>query len=496
MLFGTVRIEADGRLVLDVEARRLLDPSGGEGSLEAGGLLASLAEALQEGARAVREGAPCWTSQVSLADDRVLEVLVHRDPQSAEAPLYGLLQDVTRRLRREGHSQRLQRLEALSDLSGGLAHEFNNIVTAILGLTDLLSLDARDTPSRVLLGQIQSAARRGVGLTHQLLTFSRRQPRQDEICDPSEVFAAVLELARQTFPRSVEIVEDLKAGPCTMECDASQLRHAFLNLALNARDALPDGQGVVVFRSSILEMDPEHEDLFPDAGPGRYLLYEVGDTGRGIPPEVQAHLFQPFFTTQDASRTGLGLATTYGVVRSHGGHVTFVTEPGVGTRFLVLLPYSPTPAAAAPAPHAERPAHPSAPSAAEEEPDRDLILFVDDEEAIRLFAGAALRRRGYRALTARNGIEALELLQAHTGEIKLVLLDLTMPMMGGAETFEKIQELDMDVRVVVMSGYGPDERTERMLSRGALAFLPKPFDVHELLVSVESALRAPAVHPS
>lgn len=381
---------------------------------------------------------------------------------------------------------RAHRLEGLSSLSGDLAHEFNNVLTAILGLSDLLVLDARDTPSRVLLGQIQSAARRGIGLTNQLLTFSHRQPRREEVCDPTEVFRGVIDLVRQTFPKDLHLQTELRADAAALEADPGQLRNAFLNLALNARDAMAGQEGILTLRTSVVEVDETTRERFPEALPGRYLLFEVGDTGPGISPEVRRNMFQPFFTTHEATRGGLGLATTYGIVRSHGGYIGFETEPGRGTVFYILLPFSEATAAAAPAP--ERPA-----LAPIETPGTGVVLFVDDEEAIRLFAGAALRRHGFRPLTARNGVEAVELLKAHGGEVDLVLLDLTMPVMGGPETFEKLREVRPDVRVVVMSGYGSDERSDRLLSHGALAFLPKPFDVNELLVAVRSALAsAPA----
>ena len=490
--FGTIRIEPDGRLVPDPRALQILEiPGDSAAPLTGEGPLAPLVEALRQGAAGLKEGLPSWSGRVCLPDGVLLEVLVHGDPVDQGGPFYALVQDVTRRKQREEHAHGSQRLEALSELSGGLAHEFNNISTAILGLTDLLVLDARDTPSRVLLGQIQIVARRGINLTNQLLTFGRRQQRREESCDPSEVFASVVDLARQTFPRNIEIGADLQAGPCLVESDPDQLRQAFLNLALNARDALEDTPGVIVFRSSLLEMDENHRQHFPNAAPGRYLLYEVGDTGRGISAEMQDRIFQPFFTTREESRTGLGLATTYGIVRSHGGHVNFVTEPGVATRFMVLLPYqTAAPAVEAPAPSPA--VSPPEQAAVPQEPTpNELIMFMDDEEAIRLFAGAALRRQGYRALTARNGQEAVDLLRTHRGEVKMVFLDLTMPIMGGQEAFEKMREIQEDLRVVIISGYGPDERIARLLDQGAVAFLSKPFDVYELLAALESALRHP-----
>lgn len=457
---GTVRVDADGQMTPDAEALRML-----------GG---TVPEELRSAADRVREGG----KGLALAIGH-LDVLVHA---GAEGAAYAVLQDASRRRKSEEHAMRAHRLEGLSSLSGELAHEFNNVLTAILGISDLLVLDARDTPSRVLLGQIQSAARRGIGLTNQLLTFSRRQPRREEPSDPTDVFRGVIDLVRQTFPRSLEVRTDLRVEGCSLDCDAGQLRNAFLNLALNARDAMAGRDGVLTFRSSVVDLDDgAREQRFAEARPGRYLLFEVEDTGPGIPPEVRRHMFQPFFTTQESSRGGLGLATSYGIVRSHGGYIGFETEPDRGTVFHVLLPFAEATVAAAPRPAPPPPAAPHAPGTG-------VVLFVDDEEAIRLFAGAALRRHGYRPLTARNGVEAVELLQAHRHEVDLILLDLTMPVMGGPETFEKLREVRPDARIIVMSGYGADERSDRLLSHGALAFLPKPFDVNELLGAVRSAL--------
>jgi len=493
--FGTIRIEADGRLLPDREAARILGLQG-EGSepISSDGDMATLVEALTGAAGAIREGACSWSSLVSMPDGLLLEVLVHGDPVHTGGLVYAVVQDVARRRQREEHANRAQRVEALSELSGELAHEFNNVGTAILGLTDLLVLDAKDTPSRVLLGQVQSAARRGLNLAGQLLTFGRRHMRREESCDPSEVFQGVVELVRQTFPRSIEIGVDLQADPCQIESDPQQLRQAFVNLALNARDALADTPGVIVFRSSLVQMDEDHLQHFPGTAPGRYLLFEVGDTGRGIPKEVQPRIFRPFFTTREDSRSGLGLATTYGIIRSHGGQISFVSEAGVGTRFMILLPYSPARPHELPSPSPASAAAPRIPAHDTELLDRsanELVLFADDEESIRLFAGAALRRRGYRALTARNGQEAVDLVRTHGSEIKMVFLDLTMPVMGGQEAFEKMREMQPDLRVVIMSGYGADERSLNLLEQGALAFLSKPFDVHELLSMVEMALHSP-----
>lgn len=488
--FGTIRIEADGRLLPDREAARILAlQDGGGAPIASEGEMAPLVGALTQAAQAVREGACSWSSLVPMPDGLLLEVLVHGDPVQAGGPVYAVVQDVARRRQREEHVNRAQRVEALSELSGELAHEFNNVGTAILGLTDLLVLDAKDTPSRVLLGQVQTAARRGLNLAGQLLTFGRRHMHREESCDPSDVFQSVVELVRQTFPRSIEIGVDLRADPCQIESDPEQLRQAFVNLALNARDALADTPGVIVFRSSLVQMDEDHLQHFPGTAPGRYLLFEVGDTGRGIPKEIQPRIFRPFFTTREDSRSGLGLATTYGIIRSHGGQISFVSEAGVGTRFMVLLPYSPArphePASPAPAAH---PRVPAPDTALLDRSANELVLFADDEESIRLFAGAALRRRGYRALTARNGQEAVDLVRTHGSEIKMVFLDLTMPVMGGHEAFEKMREMQPDLRVVIMSGYGADERSVSLLEQGALAFLAKPFDVHELLSMVEMAL--------
>ncbi len=489
---GTVRVEPDGPLVADRSAARLLghEEETGDWMTEDPDLV-PLVAALQEGAEVLRAGADSWDAQVTLPDEVILEVLMHRDPLGESQRLYALVRDVTRQQQQTEQAHRAQRLEALSHLAGELAHEFNNASTAILGLTDLLLLDARDTPSRVLLGQVQAAARRGQSLTDQLLTFGRRHARRESSCDPTRVFQGVIDLVRQSFPHNIEIGVDLQAGPCLLEADPEQLGQAFLNLALNARDALGETPGVIVFSSTRVEMDDQQRQHFPEAAAGTYLLFEIGDTGHGIPKETQARLFQPFFTTRAGSRTGLGLPTAYGIVTSYGGHMTFVSEPGVGTRFLVLLPYAPSEAAGVPA-------QAPPPSQAEPSPSPthdELVLFVDDEESIRLFAGAALRRRGYRALTARHGQEAVDLLRAHRGEIRMVFLDLTMPIMGGHEAFERMREIQPDLPIVVISGYGVDSRVTHLMDQGAVAFMAKPFNVQELLTMVETALRSASSGP-
>ncbi|MBP9208395.1 MAG: response regulator [Kofleriaceae bacterium] len=369
-----------------------------------------------------------------------------------------------------------QKLEAVGTLAGGVAHDMNNVLAAIIGVAELLR-DDLTSAARDDVDQILESARRGAELTRNLLGFSRRGTYSCATFAVAEMLDGVVKLLRRTLPKGVTI--DVEAlGDDHVAGDAAQLSHAVMNVCLNAVDAM-EGAGLLRLDLATVEVEGERARALAVA-PGRYVQISIRDTGCGMSREVQTRAFDPFFTTKPQGRgTGLGLAMVYGTTRRHGGAVTIDSEVGRGTTVAMLLP----PAAAAPAAVTLAPAR-SAPGTGH-------VLVVDDEPSVRAVTCRTLERSGYRVTGASNGQEALELFRQHAGGFDAVVLDLAMPVMDGAECFTRLKEVDPRVRVALASGYARSGAAERCLAGGAAVLLTKPFTPLELTEAVARMLRAP-----
>jgi signal transduction histidine kinase/CheY-like chemotaxis protein/HAMP domain-containing protein len=372
-----------------------------------------------------------------------------------------------------------QKMDAIGRLAGGVAHDFNNILTVINGYADLLLRRAEpDCPNRKYLEEIHQAGNRAAALTRQLLAFSRKQVLQPRVLNLNEVVTGMEKMLRRLIGENIELQTHLDPELAATLADPTQIEQVILNLSVNARDAMPNGGRLRIVTANVIVTDTH-----PHLEPGAYVALSVMDNGIGMPPEVQAHLFEPFFTTKGLGKgTGLGLATCYGIVKQSGGDIRVISQPGRGTVVNVYLPQVHTDARVAG----------GAPAAPELPRGRETVLLVEDEPALRELAGCVLRDCGYTVLEAANGREALELFERpKTPTIQLLVTDVIMPHMGGQELANRIRAARPDCRVLFISGYTDDALAPHGLSTDGFAFLEKPFSPVGLAQKVRAVLDQP-----
>lgn len=398
-----------------------------------------------------------------------------------------ITRDITERARSEEALRLASRMESTTTLAAGVAHDFNNLMTGILGNAELLLSDPTFPDASSRLEQIATAATRGGGLAQQLLAFARGgKYRTAPIC-LNEVVRQALDLQKPATPPRIQLEEDLAPRLPTVLGDPVQLGQVVTNLCLNATEAI-SGMGRVTVRTRHLVLNRASASQLPGLRPGDHVMLAVHDTGAGIDPAVQARIFEPFFSTKFQGR-GLGLAAAYGIVTNHLGHIAVESEPGRGTTVTIYLPASTTSAGTALAGTAPVPRLPY-PTGDE------TILLVDDDDAVVSVTRAILERLHYRVLVARNGIEALDLAQGHPGPIDLALLDLGLPMAGGAEVLPGLMAARPGLRVVIATGYECTDTVEQLLRSGAHAFLQKPYRVGGLAATVRRVLDGEAAPPT
>jgi CheY-like chemotaxis protein len=370
-------------------------------------------------------------------------------------------------------------MDAVGRLAGGVAHDFNNLLTAIRGNAELLLLDIpAGDPRREDVEEIRKASDRAATLTRQLLAFSRRQVLQPRVLDLNGVVREMERMLRRLIGEDVELVTRLDAGLEQVRADPGQVEQVVLNLAVNARDAMPAG-GRVTVETRNVELDEEMRRGFPYVVPGPYVMLSVSDTGHGMDTETRERAFEPFFTTKPAGRgTGLGLSTVYGIVKQSGGFVWIDSELGRGTTVRIYLPPVGEPAA----PQAEA----SAPALAAQ--GTGTVLLAEDEVTVRRLAVRVLRRGGYTVLEAGDGEEALRLAQAHAGAIDLLVTDVVMPRVGGRVLASRVRSARPGVRVLYISGYNEEAVQHHGVLDPDTAFLGKPFTAEQLLTAVANAL--------
>ena len=420
-----------------------------------------------------------------------------------------ILRDTTDRKSLEDQLRQAQKMESVGTLAGGIAHDFNNLLTGILGYTRLVKIRLpEEDPNRRKLDLIEKSALRAAELTAQLLTFSRRAATRPEPANLNATVARVVEGMRPKLPPVIEVVFEGAGDLWTAAVDTAQVEQVLLHLCANAREAMPEGGRLVVTTANRTLADADCQGNL-EARPGRFVTLSVRDTGRGIQPAVRARIFEPFFTTKELGRgAGMGLAMVHGAVKGHDGWIEVDSEPGRGACFTVHFPVYDEAAAAdraaveSPAVLLERLAgvSPQSPAAARhlgasppagasgaKAPPR-TVLAVDDESTVLALARDILEMHGYKVLTARNGEEALRVFRERVATIDLVLLDLTMPVMGGRECFKHLKEIDPRVRVLVSSGFSAESTASDMMSEGALAYVQKPYDIDALARIVRQAI--------
>jgi PAS domain S-box-containing protein len=427
----------------------------------------------------------CLKKDGSPADVEVISALL-RDSEGKIIGSMGILEDVTeskkfeQALRKsEEQLRQAQKIEAVGKLAGGVAHDFNNILTAISGQSELLLMDLRENDPRQLHVQvIQQAADRAASLTRQLLAFSRKQINQPKVLDLNELILNPDKMLRRLIPEDVQIMLIPGSNLGKVFTDPGQIEQVIVNLAVNARDAMPQG-GKLLIETSNAELDEEYCQRHPQVKPGPYVTLAVSDTGIGMDSETQSHIFEPFFTTKEMGKgTGLGLSMVYGIVKQNSGHIWVYSKPRHGTTFKIYFPMTVKSVEKIEAP----------PICTLSFKGSETILLLEDEDIVLEITKKMLQREGYAVLSANKGSDALVIGEQHQGSINLILSDVLMPDMSAPETVERLMPMQPNAKVLYMSGHTENAIVHHGVLDPGLAFIQKPFRRVELLGKVRGLL--------
>jgi PAS domain S-box-containing protein len=406
--------------------------------------------------------------------------LINRD--GVPVGIQGIARDVTRRKQLEEQLRQAQKMEAIGRLAGGIAHDFNNMLTAITGYSELviMQLQAQD-PLREYIEEIKKAGDRAASLTSQLLAFSRKQVLQPKVLDLNAIVTEMEKMLRRLIGEDIELRIRLKPELGSIKADPGQIEQVALNLAVNARDAMPKG-GKLTIETANVYLDEKYAARHIAVKPGPYVMLAVSDTGTGIDDEAQRHMFEPFFTTKDVGKgTGLGLSTVYGIVKQSGGNIWVYSEIGLGTTFKIYLPL------------AGEGAQVYKPCTDVEEAMQgsETILLAEDEEVVRRLVHEVLKSYGYNVLEAGHGGGAFLICERHQEPIHLLLTDVVMPEMSGRELAERLAQLRPEMKVLYMSGYTDDAIVHHGVLAANAPFIQKPFTPHALAHKVREVLGQP-----
>jgi signal transduction histidine kinase/ActR/RegA family two-component response regulator len=408
---------------------------------------------------------------------------VDQDDEEA-AIVYAL--EITEQRSLESQFLQSQKLETVGQLAGGIAHDFNNVLSAIIMATDfLLNAHRPSDPSFQDIMQIKQNANRAASLVRQLLAFSRRQTLRPQVLDLGEALSDLSILLRRLIGEKVTLdVQRHEVWP--VKADLSQFEQVIVNLAINARDAMPDGGKLTVRASNVTQSETSKFEGW-SLPAGDYVLVEVADTGTGIPPDIIGRIFEPFFSTKEVGKgTGLGLSTVYGIIKQTGGFIIPESELGKGTMFRIFLPrHTPTAedlASIKPATTESRPAR------AADDTGQGTILLVEDEEGLRGLNARGLKSRGYNVLEAGNGLEAIELIDGHDGTIDLVVSDVVMPEMDGPALLKELRKRSPNLKIIFVSGYAEEAFAKSLPDGGQFEFLAKPFTLKQLIAKVKDTI--------
>jgi PAS domain S-box-containing protein len=465
-LYGWTAAETLGQSVIEV----LYQGNPGQDAIEARKLV------LEQGS---------WSGVMSqkTKDGRTVTTECHwtllLDDQGRPKLVLGINTDITEKKEIQAQLLRAQRMESIGVLAGGIAHDLNNILAPILLGCDLLTPDSEEDNGTVSI--LRESAKRAADLVQQILSFARGMEGTLTEVDVERLIKDMTKIARETFPKDIEITTEIAPEIWKLVADPTQLHQILLNLCVNARDAMPDG-GALTIRVGNLELDAHSAAMRANVTPGCYVMLSVEDTGTGISEEIKERIFDPFFTTKELGKgTGLGLSTTFGIVKSHRGFIEVDSEIGKGTIFRVCLPVR-TGAPAA----AENEAEPSLPHG-----NGELVLLVDDEDSIREISKRTLEVFGYRVLVARDGLEALGKFMLNQDEIAVVLTDMMMPNLDGLSLITALKALKHDVRIIAASGAKTETQRAKAAAAGAADFLTKPYSAAAVLGALNKLLHAP-----
>jgi signal transduction histidine kinase/CheY-like chemotaxis protein len=424
--------------------------------------------AIEKAREELEERVAARTAELAEANAILTEQMIERE--RAEETRAGL----------EAQLRHAQKMEALGRLAGGVAHDFNNLLVVINGYTDLLLSDLReDNPMRGDLQQVRQAGERAAMLTRQLLAFGRKQVLQPTVLSLNRIVSDVETMLQRLIGEDVELATQLDPNLGRILADPGQIEQVIVNLAVNARDAMPQG-GRMTIETANVYLDDEYARQRVGVIPGHYVMLRVSDTGVGIDAAIRARLFEPFFTTKPQGEgTGLGLATVFGIVQASGGHIAVSSAPGEGATFTVYLPQS----VQIPAEGDASGLRPEAPK-----PGSETILLVEDDADVRRVIRRFLQERGYRVLEASRASEALDLFQQHDGTVDLVITDVVMPGTSGRELVERLTSIRPEIRVLYVSGYAEDAAVRQGLSDASIVLLEKPFTAQALSSKVRELL--------
>lgn len=390
-----------------------------------------------------------------------------------------IYRDISDRKKLEEQFHQAQKMEAVGKLAGGVAHDFNNLLTVISGYSEMvIRCLAPDDPNRGFVEEIHKAGERAAHLTRQLLAFSRKGLVERSVLNLNVLVTDTEKMLRRLIGEDITLTTKLAPALAKVKADTGQIEQVIINLAVNARDAMPQC-GKLIIETQNVELDGEYAKLHPEVKPGRYVMMSVSDTGSGMSPATKTHIFEPFFTTKPPGKgTGLGLATVYGIVKQSGGHVAVDSELGHGTTFKIYLP------------SVEEKVSASKPlNGAKVVPHgNETILLVEDEDAVRGIIKMALQNLDYTVLEARSGEEAVRIVERHTEPIHLLITDVVMPEMGGRQVAERLKACKEGIKVLFLSGYTDDSVVRHGILQEEVAFLQKPFTPVALAKKVREVL--------
>jgi two-component system cell cycle sensor histidine kinase/response regulator CckA len=441
-----------------------------------------------------------WQGELTASrrDGLVFEVAVSAsvilDEANEPAGIIAFFYDVTERKRLEGQFRQAQKMEALGQLAGGIVHDFNNLLAAISGYTQLALMDVpKDSKLYQDFLQIKTATDRGKELTQELRLFTRQASSKKEVLNPNLIVDETYKLLLRTFPPEVKINLTLDPEVRWVRANPSQVSQVVMNLCMNARDAILNrldqaggsrggarSRGELTLRTRNVDLEWHTAALFLSARPGKYVCISVEDTGMGIPTEIMDRLFEPFFTTKgESGGTGLGLAVVFGIVKAHDGFIDVHSREGSGSTFTVYLPCQDET-------EEENETEEYAPDLTA---GKGTVLVVEDNPQVQGMMIRALEESGYRVYSAKNGIDAVTLYKKHGHQLDLVVLDMIMPQMGGRECFYRLKKINPEVKVLIITGFTTDGSVEDFLEEGALGIMTKPFELQAFTENVQRIIR-------
>ena len=408
-----------------------------------------------------------------------------RDELGAPKSILIINTDITEQKKLETHLLRAQRLESIGTLASGVAHDLNNILSPILMCAEVLKGNPMREDLPALVSMIEESAKRGANVVKQVFTFARGIEGERVVIQPSHLIQEMIDIAQQTFPKSIEMSSRYPEDLWSINCDPTQLHQVLLNLSLNARDAMPNG-GALTISAENFDVDEHYASMTLDAKPGAHVMFCVTDTGAGMPRATINKIFDPFFTTKEVGKgTGLGLSTALGIVKSHGGFISVYSEIGMGTTFKVFLPAKVSEESP---PKLEMPPELL-------EGNGEVVLVIDDEPGVVQMTKMILEKRSYRVVTAEDGPSALAVIAQQAESTKVVLTDMSMPFMDSVVLIRAIQKMKPATMFIASTGHGEQTRMAELESLGVRNFLTKPYDTQTLLTTVRDTLSGAPKNP-